>query len=79
MSKKKWVVTTSGDSSLEDVKKDLADVGFEVEETLEAIGCITGSADDETAQKSLSVKGVAEVSPEEPEINIGPPNSPIAW
>ena len=61
----RFVVTTSGDRALEDIQKDLTDAGFNVEETLEHIGCIIGNADDEIVNQSLQIKGITDISPEE--------------
>jgi hypothetical protein len=76
--KKKWVVTTTGDRPVGDVKKSLTKSGFTVEQVLEEIGCITGEASDDVAERLRSVPGVADVSPETP-IDIGPPDSPVTW
>jgi len=74
---KRWVVTTSGDRSLSDVRKDLLQSGFTVEQVLGEIGLITGVAEDDVAERVRKVPGVVDVSPEEP-IEIGPPDSPVS-
>jgi hypothetical protein len=76
---KKWVVTTSGNRSLGDIKKELTNTGFKVEEVLSEIGCITGAASDSVADKLRAIPGVADVSPEPPSIDIGPPDSSLTW
>ncbi len=79
MAKKKiWVVTTSGDRPLSDIKKKLTESGFAVEQVLDEIGIIIGSASDDVAERLRSVPGVADVSPEAP-VDIGPPDSPVTW
>ena len=75
---KRWVVTTSGDRALSDVRKKLVDAGFKVDRVLSEIGCITGTAEDDVAKKARNVPGVADVSPED-SINIGPPDAPVTW
>lgn len=75
---KHWIVTTNGERSLADVKKELTATGFEVAQVLDEIGCITGTARDSVAEKSRSISGVADVSPDEP-IDIGPPDAPVTW
>jgi hypothetical protein len=75
---KKWIVTTSGEESLDDVRRRLTDEGFDVEEVFDAIGCIRGGASDDVAERLRSVPGVADVSPEPPPIDIGPPDSSIS-
>jgi hypothetical protein len=71
---KKWIVTTSGDRSLNDIKKELTEVGFGVDQVLEDIGVITGTASD--AKRLRSISGVSDVSPDQ-EVDIGPPDAPI--
>jgi len=76
---KKWIVTTSGDRPLSAIQKDLAETGFTVDQVLDQIGCITGSASDAIAERLRMIPGVDDVSPEPPSINIGPPDAPITW
>jgi hypothetical protein len=78
MASKEWIVTTSGDRPMADVRKDLEDAGFSIGQVLEEVGSITGAAADETAKKLRSIKGVADVSENAP-IDIGPPGSPETW
>ena len=73
---KKWIVTTSGDRSLSDVKKKLTESGFDVEQVLDEIGIITGAASDAVVKRVRSVPGVADVSPDE-KVDIGPPDAPV--
>jgi hypothetical protein len=73
----KWVVTTSGDRPLQDVARQLSGAGFAIEQVLDAIGCITGSASADVAETLRTIPGVADVSPEQ-SIDIGPPDAPIA-
>jgi hypothetical protein len=75
---KRWVITTSGDRSLNEVRKNVVDSGFKVDQVLSEIGLITGHAGDDVAKKVRNISGVADVSPEEP-INIGPPDAPVTW
>lgn len=75
---KRWVVTTSGDQSLDDIQKNLVDSGFKVDEVLREIGLITGVAEDDVAEKLRQVGGVVDVSPE-PAVDIGPPGSSDTW
>lgn len=76
--RKKWIVTASDDQALGDVKKRLTEAGFAVEQVLDEIGCITGSADEAVAERLRSVPGVADVSPDTP-VNIEPPDSTVTW
>ena len=76
--KKRWVVTTSGDRSLNDIHKNLVESGFDVDQVLGEIGAITGAAGDEVAKRLRKIPGIADVSPEEP-IDIGPPDAPVTW
>lgn len=76
---KKWVVTTEGSRSLSEIQKDLSGNGFTIENVLSEIGCITGAASDASIDKLRKIPGVADISPEPPSINIGPPNSSFTW
>lgn len=71
---KKWIVTTSGNRSLKDIRKELTDAGFDVDQELEDIGVIIGTSDD--AERLRKISGVADVSPDQ-EVDIGPPDAPI--
>lgn len=73
---KRWIVTTTGKGSLEDVKKKLTKSGFTVDKVLDEIGIITGTTKDDDVERFRSVDGVADVSPDE-DVNIGPPDAPI--
>ncbi len=73
---KKWIITTSGKHSLSDVKKKLTESGFAVDQVLEEIGIITGTASDDDLERLRKVKGVTDVSPDEP-VDIGPPDAPF--
>lgn len=75
---KKWVVTTSGETPLSDVKKKLTEAGFAVDQVLDAIGTITGSAGEDVAERLRSIPGVSDISPDSP-IDIGPPDAPVTW
>lgn len=75
---KTWLVTTSGDRPLSEVKKEVEKHGFQIGEVLNEIGVITGSGGDAVAEKLRDVPGVADVSPDTP-IDIGPPDAPVTW
>jgi len=73
---KRWVVTTSGNQPLSDVRKNLVESGFTVDQVLGEIGLITGAAEDDVAGRVRKIPGVVDVSPEA-SIDIGPPDTPI--
>ena len=73
---KRWVVTTSGKKPLSDVRKNLAESGFTVDQVLGEVGLITGAAEDDVAERVRKIPGVVDVSPEE-RIDIGPPDAAI--
>ena len=75
---KRWVVTTSGDQSLNDIHKNLVENGFKVDQVLSEMGLITGVAEDDVVEKVRQVGGVVDVSPE-PSVDIGPPGSSDTW
>lgn len=72
---KRWIITASGDRSLTDIKKDLTDSGFAVEQVLDEIGVISGTSNDDV-ERLRKVSGVADVSPDE-KVDIGPPDAPV--
>jgi hypothetical protein len=74
---RRWVVTTSGNRPINDVASDIAARGFAIDQTLEPIGIITGSATDSVAEAVRAIPGVADVSPDQP-VDVGPPDSPIS-
>lgn len=73
---KRWIVTTTGKGSLEEVKKKLTKSGFTVDKVLDEIGVITGTTKDDDVERFRSVDGVADISSDE-DVNIGPPDAPI--
>jgi hypothetical protein len=73
-----WIVTTSGDRAIADVAKDLKAAGFAIDQTLDQVGVITGKSDAKAITKARKVRGVADVSPDQP-VDIGPPNSRETW
>lgn len=75
---KRWVVTTAGPQHLPAIAQQLTQAGFTVEQTLDAIGCLTGTASDGAAERARAIPGVADVSPEAPS-SIGPPDSSLTW
>jgi hypothetical protein len=74
----RWVVTTSGGRPLKDVARDVEAAGFAIDEVLEAIGIITGSATESVAEMVRAIPVVADVSPDQP-VDIGPPDSKTTW
>jgi len=76
--KKEWIVTTSGERSLDDVTKELKKHGFKVSNVLDEIGMITGEAEEHVVAKARKVKGVSDVSASGT-IDVGPPGSKQTW
>src|SRR5947209_6636852 len=75
--KKDLVVTLSGNRHINDVARDLKATGFQVDQVLDAIGVVTGSAPSSHLAKLRKVAGVADVSLDHP-VDIGPPGAPIS-
>jgi hypothetical protein len=75
---KRWIVTTSSVQLTKDVAKKLTETGFAVDQVLDEIGSITGSATDDVVEKLRGIPGVADVSLDLP-IDIGPPDAPVTW
>lgn len=75
--KRPMVVTISGERSIHEVARDLKAAGFEVNQVLESVGSVTGSAHSGTAKKLRGIHGVADVSEDHP-VDIGPPGAPVS-
>ena len=75
--RKDLVVTVSGDRHIHEVARDLKASGFEVNQVLDAIGVVTGSAPPAQVAKLRRVRGVKDVSADQP-VDIGPPGAPIS-
>ena len=73
-----WIITISGDQSINDIATRLSAEGLTIRDVLEEIGCITGSADDDTAERLKNVNGVVDISPDW-QIDIGPPGAVETW
>jgi hypothetical protein len=73
-----WIITLSPGARLSAVLLALEDEGFAVAEVFEAIGSIAGAASEDVARRAREIPGVVDVSPDSP-IDIGPPDSPVAW
>lgn len=75
---KKWIVTATDKNALGEVSKKLTENGFVIDEVLEEVCCITGSANEETVSRLRKLPGVADVSPDQ-EIDLGPPDGTATW
>ncbi len=75
--KQPLVITISSGRPIHDVANDLRAAGLEVDQILESIGSVTGSANPDAVDRLRRIPGVADVSPDHP-INIGPPGAPIS-
>lgn len=74
---KRWVVTLSGQRPLASIRSDLEAAGLKVEQALDEIGVITGTATADAVSEIRQVAGVESVEAEH-EIDIGPPDGP-SW
>lgn len=74
----RWIITTHEDRPISDIARDLKKNGFVIDQTLEEIGSITGSATKAVASTLGAINGVADVSPDTA-IDIGPPGSDRTW
>lgn len=73
-----WLITISSDQPIHEIATRLSAEGLTIREVLEEIGCITGAADDATAERLRQVKGVLDISPDMP-MGIGPPGASETW
>lgn len=73
-----WIITVSSDQSIDDIATCLSDEGLTIREVLEDIGCITGSADNVTAERLKKIEGVVDIAPDMP-VDVGPPGADQTW
>ena len=73
-----WIITISEDQAINEIASRLSDEGLTIRDVLEEIGCITGSADDVTAERLKQVKGVVDIAPDM-QLDIGPPGADETW
>ncbi|QNI02807.1 hypothetical protein HXW73_07585 [Halomonas sp. SH5A2] len=73
-----WIITISNDQSINDIATRLSEEGLTIKEILEEIGCITGSADDVTAERLKHIEGVLDIAPDV-QIGVGPPGADETW
>jgi hypothetical protein len=74
----RWIVTLSGERPLDEVRRELKQAGFNIDNVMESIGVVSGYGPAEAAKKLRTVKGVTDVSPDR-SIDIGPPGSRDNW
>jgi hypothetical protein len=74
----RWIVTLSGERPLDELRRELSKAGLKIDQEMEVIGIVSGCGAPEVADKLRSVRGVADVSPDQP-IDIGPPGSDPTW
>lgn len=73
-----WIITISDDQSIDDIATRLSAEGLAIREVLEEIGCITGSADNVTAERLKHIEGVLDIVPDI-QIDVGPPGADETW
>lgn len=73
-----WIITISEDQSINEVASRLSDEGLTIRDVLDEIGCITGTADDVTAERLRKVNGVVDIAPDM-QLDIGPPDAHETW
>lgn len=73
----RWVLTISEDHFIEDVAKELTELGLSKAHILADIGCITGMADAKAVARMRKVGGVLEIE-QEPKIQL-PPEGDKNW
>ena len=73
-----WLITISSDQPINEVATRLSEEGLTIKDILEEIGCITGSADDVTAERLKHIQGVVDIAPDI-QIDVGPPGTDETW
>jgi len=75
--KQSLIITTSGKRSIHEVARDLKDAGLDVDQVLDQINVVTGSAHPDAKRRLREISGVADVSEDNP-VDIGPPGAPVS-
>lgn len=75
--KQPLVITVSGNRPIHEVADDLKAAGLDVDQVLEFIGSVTGSALPKNMKRLRAVPGVIDVSADHP-VDIGPPDATIS-
>jgi hypothetical protein len=77
MKNRSMIVTVSDARPIREVVDDLKVAGLHVDQILDSIGIVTGSAHPEAAKRLRGIRGVADVSEDHP-VDIGPPRAPVS-
>jgi hypothetical protein len=64
--KELWIVTVSDERPIKKVAADLKAAGFDVDQVLEEVGTVTGSAASDKVEQLRKIQGVKDVSPDHP-------------
>jgi hypothetical protein len=64
--KELWIVTVSDERPIKKVAADLRAAGFDVDQILEEVGTVTGSAAPDKVAQLRKIQGVMDVSPDYP-------------
>jgi hypothetical protein len=73
-SEPQWIVTLASGSAPAVVARALRQAGFQVEQVLDEIGCVTGRASAAVADAVRRVPAVADVAGSGP-VDVGPPGA----
>lgn len=73
-----WIITISSDQSMTEIAARLKAEGLTIRDLLEDIGCITGAADNATAERLKHIEGVVDIAPDM-HMGIGQPGSNETW
>jgi glycine cleavage system aminomethyltransferase T len=75
--KEHWIITLTGEQPLPKAIAGLRKAGLEIDQVMDVIGVVTGSAGKAEVNKLRKVVGVADVSPDSA-VDIGPPDAGIS-
>lgn len=73
-----WIVTAAPGRSVLDLAADLRRAGFRVDQVLDAIGSITGTAEPASIAQVRAIDGVADVAMSH-DVDVGPPGKDTTW
>jgi hypothetical protein len=77
-SNQRWIITVSTARPISEIAADLTAAGLQLDDTLDQVGVIVGTAPADRTDRFRAIPGVVDVSPET-QVDIGPPDSPHTW
>ena len=73
-----WIITVKEGTNIQELTKKITLEGFKVDQVMDQIGCITGSADLKIIQKIRPFDEIVDIS-QNSSISLGDSDSSITW